>query len=215
MEVELVLLSSMNININIKIKKKEDGYLEVSENMLLDPFYITERELLNVYLSEYPMRYISAAREIIFYNSLRADEIVGKSLDSLSDVEIFSIKRRLTLCLSIIGFGNKFNTDYTKSLSRSKTLAEFSVTTSKVNDPFFVINIIKNAEECVASVEDLINSASSGLISLFVKGALNSANLDSHRLWHHFNLEDKSNIPYASEKKFYNGKYYKNGGKFY
>ena len=142
-------------------------------------------------------------------------EVARKYWINLTEQEQFAFKRRLTLCLSIIGFGNKFNVDYVKNLSRSKTLAEFSVSTSKTNDPYFVINIIKDAQECVDTIKDMIARSGEGLIRTFVKGMLNCSNRESHRLWHHFNLPQQSVETHASKKKLYNGRYYKNGGSFY
>ena len=205
----------MNININIKIPLKSgEGVLEVTENLLLDPLYITENELLSVYLTKHTEEQFKAAREIAFYASLKADEIIGKKIDSFSNKEKFSFKRQLTLCLATVMFGNKFNTDYIKSLSRSKSLAEFSVSTSSTNDPQFVLNIIKEAQQCVADLKSALNMSGDVLIRTFVKGANNEMNMTSNRLWHHFNLDIKSKEIHASEKKFYNGRYYKNGGKF-
>ncbi len=206
----------MNINIELKIPLlNSSGFINIYENLLLSPFYVTERELLSVYLTQYTDEHYKLAREVIFYNSLKADELVGNILDNLTEQEQFAFKRRLTLCLSIIGFGNKFNVDYVKNLSRSKTLAEFSVSTSKTNDPYFVINIIKDAQECVDTIKDMIARSGEGLIRTFVKGMLNCSNRESHRLWHHFNLPEQSVETHASKKKLYNGRYYKNGGSFY
>ena len=205
----------MNININIKIPLKSgEGVLEVTENLLLDPLYITENELLSVYLTKHTEEQFKAAREIAFYASLKADEIIGKKIDSFSNKEKFSFKRQLTLCLATVMFGSKFNTDYIKSLSRSKSLAEFSVSTSSTNDPQFVLNIIKEAQQCVADLKSALNMSGDMLIRTFVKGANNEMNMTSNRLWHHLNLDTKSKEIHASEKKFYNGRYYKNGGKF-
>lgn len=204
----------MNINISIKIPLHSGGSLKVEENLLLNPLYITENELLSVYLTKYTELQFKAAREIAFYASLKADEIIGNKLDDLTNKEKFSFKRQLTLCLATIMFGNKFNTDYIKSLSRSKSLAEFSVSTSSTNDPQFVLNIIKDAQQCVDDIKSVINMAGDVLIRTFVKGALNDSNPTSNRLWHHFNLEVKSKQTYASEKKPFKGRYYKNGGNF-
>lgn len=202
----------MNININIKIPLKSGGSLVVTENLLLNPLYITENELLSIYLTKYTEDQFKAAREVAFYSSLKADEIIGNKIDSFTSKEKFSLKRQLTLCLATISFGNKFNTDYVKSLSRSKSLAEFSVSTSSTNDPQFVLNIIKEAQQCVDDIKSALTMSGDVLIRTFVKGANNLANYDSNRLWHHSNLAQKSKETYASEKKFYNGRYYKNGG---
>lgn len=206
----------MNININFKIPiLNTSSYISFNENILLSPFYVTEKELLSVYLTEYTDEQLKLAREVIFYNSIEADNLFRNVLESLTPQEQFALKRRFTLCMSIISFGNKFNIDYVKSISRSKTLAEFSVSTSKTNDPYFVVNIIKEAKECVDTLKDIINRSGEGLIRTFVKGMLNSKNLDSNRLWHHFNLPFQSQEIHATKKKEFNGRYYKNGGNFY
>ena len=206
----------MNININFKIPIiNTSSYISFSENILLSPFYVTERELLSVYLTDYTDNQLKLAREVIFYNSVEVDNLFRNILENLTEQEQFALKRRLTLCMSIISFGNKFNVDYVKSLSRSKTLAEFSVSTSTTNDPYFVINIIKEAKECVETIKDIINRSGEGLIRTFVKGMLNDKNLNSNRLWHHFNLPVQSTETHASKMKQFNGRYYKNGGNFY
>lgn len=200
----------MNIKLNIKLPiKNSQNYIEATANILLSPFYITERELLNTYLVTYPKEYLEIAREIIFNNSIRADEIIGNSLNSLDTKELLIFKKNLTLCLSIVSFGNRFNTDYIKSLSRSKTLAEFSVSTTKTNDPMFVINIINDAKDCIEEISSLVNSG--GLITSFVKGEANLNSKIVNRLWYHSELSPQSDKTYASIKRRNNGRYYKDG----
>lgn len=216
MEGELVLLFNMNINVEFKIPFIEgDDFLVLTENFMLKPFYVTENELLSIYLTKYTEEQYSLAREVIFYSSIKADSIVGKILDDLTPEEQFAFKRELTLCLATVSFGNKFNVDFIKSLSRSKSLAEFSVSTTSTNDPQFVMNIINDAKECVETLKSALNTTSSNLIRTFVKGANNCKNNTSNRLWHHFELPHKSKETHASQKKSYGGKYYKNGGRFY
>ena len=207
----------MNINLKLSIPFKDtDETLTLVADTLLEPFYITEREVLSVFLEEYSDRFIKGAREIIFYSSIKANEILELKLQHFDIEELKTIRRQLTLCLAIIGFGNKFNSDFIKSMSRSKTLADFTVSTTVANDSGFLNNIIKDAQTCVNDLTSLIQEINSGdsVARLFVKGQLNTVNYDSNRLWAHRNLTSFSTETHASLKKPFNGRYYKNGGNY-
>lgn len=208
----------MNINIKFKIPLKDSAeVLVASADTLLTPFYVSERELLSTFLETYTDAQFNSAREIIFYSSMKADELIGCSLQSYPLKELAIFRRNLTLCLATVSFGNKFNSDFIKSLSRSKSLAEFSVSTTATNDPQFVVNIIKDAKLCVDEAKELIKvieQGGEGLIQTFVKAGQNELSRESNRLWHHYNLPVKSDKAYASQKKEFNGRFYKNGGNF-
>lgn len=207
----------MNINLKLSIPFKDtDETLTVVVDTLLEPFYITEREVLSVFLEEYSDRFVKGAREIIFYSSIKANEILELKLQHFDIEELKTIRRQLTLCLAIIGFGNKFNSDFIKSMSRSKTLADFTVSTTVANDSGFLNNIIKDAQTCVNDLTSLIQEINSGdsVARLFVKGQLNTVNYDSNRLWAHRDLPSFSTETHASLKKPFNGRYYKNGGNY-
>lgn len=207
----------MNINLKLSIPFKDtDETLTLVADTLLEPFYITEREVLSVFLEEYSDRFVKGAREIIFYSSIKANEILELKLQHFDIEELKTIRRQLTLCLAIIGFGNKFNSDFIKSMSRSKTLADFTVSTTVANDSGFLNNIIKDAQICVNDLTSLIQEINSGdsVARLFVKGQLNTVNYDSHRLWAHRNLPSFSTETHASLKKPFKGRYYKNGGNY-
>lgn len=208
----------MNINVKITLPFKATAdTLVVSADILLNPFYVSERELLAIFLEKYTEEHFKSAREIIFFNSITADELIKDHLDQLPEKELALFRRNLVLCLSTVAFGNKFNSDFIKSLSRSKSLAEFSVSTTNVNDPQFVVNLIKDAKQCVEDAKELIDVIAmkgEGLIKWFVKGE-NSDNVKhSDRLWHHFNLSTFSREVHASQKTPFNGRYYKNGGTY-
>ncbi len=207
----------MNINLKLSIPFKDtDETLTLVADTLLEPFYITEREVLSVFLEEYSDRFVKGAREIIFYSSIKANEILELKLQHFDIEELKTIRRQLTLCLAIIGFGNKFNSDFIKSMSRSKTLADFTVSTTVANDSGFLNNIIKDAQTCVNDLTSLIQEINSGdsVARLFVKGQLNTVNYDSNRLWAHRDLPSFSTETHASLKKPFNGRYYKNGGNY-
>ena len=207
----------MNINLKLSIPFKDTNEtLTVVADTLLEPFYITEREVLSVFLEEYSDRFVKGVREIIFYSSIKANEILELKLQHFDIEELKTIRRQLTLCLAIIGFGNKFNSDFIKSMSRSKTLADFTVSTTVANDSGFLNNIIKDAQTCVNDLTSLIQEINSGdsVARLFVKGQSNTLNYDSSRLWAHRSLTSFSTETHASLKKPFNGRYYKNGGNY-
>ena len=204
----------MNINIDFKIPiKDKNTQLKFKVDLLLTPFYVTESEVLSTYLDEWNNKQVESARNIIFKNSLEADRLVGRKFTHQPKEEVFMLKRQLVLCMSVRDFGNRFNSDYISSLSRTKTLAEFTVSTSSNNNPQFVINTIDEAKQCVDDIKEAISLLGAGLISTFVKGSLNNQNNNGvYRLWHHFNLPAISQQTTASVKRPFNGRYYKNGG---
>jgi hypothetical protein len=205
----------MNIRLDLKIPNITDPTksIELVLDTLLTPFYITERELLSIYLETYANKYYYEAREIIFYASIKADEIINDNLSYMTQKELLITKKHLAECLAIIAFGTKFNVTYISSLSRSKTFANFTVSTSVKNDPQFIKHIIDTAKECVESIELMLedNSASIGAGASFVKGARNASSRTSHRLWSHSGLPFKSFQHFASGKKWYKNQIYKDG----
>lgn len=207
----------MNINLQLTIPYKEGlDVLKIGADTMLAPFYITERELLTIFLTDYSPRLFESAREIIFYSSIKADDLIHLNLKMITDYEMLTIKRQLTLCLATMMFGNKHNSDFIKSMSRSKTLADFTVSTTVSNDSGFIGNILKDAQACVKDLLVIIDemNTSGSFVDIFVKGDLNLYGFDSSRLWHHRNLPATSNETHASLKKEFNGKYYRNGGNY-
>lgn len=207
----------MNIQLGIKIPYKdlEKDPISIVVNTLLNPFYISETELLVVFFDEYSNRLVESAREVIFLCSLRADDIINLKLKLLTDKDILLIKRELTLCLAISMFGLRHNSDFIKSMSRSKTLADFTVSTTMANDSGFVNSIIKDAKKCVEDLLGMIEELNgSGLVNIFVKGEFSNFGFDSSRLWHHRNLSIKSTETHGSLKKEFKGRFYKNGGNY-
>lgn len=207
----------MNIRLNLKIKiKNSEKVLTGTFDTLLKPFYISEREVLNIFFDEYNHKYYNMVREFIFLNSLKADEMLGSVKGgALSESDLLLLKRKITTCLTIRMFGNKFNKDYVGSLTRSKSFAEFSVSTTQRNDPRFVANIVKEAEDCISHLESLIDIddlLTPALGVTFVKGANNINNTQvQSRLWHHGNLSVLSKEVVAFDKRFFGPKEYKNG----
>lgn len=208
----------MNIQLFLKIKTKGNSSesFHFNFNTLLKPFYISEIEVLNIFFNEYNHTYFNSVRQLIFLNSIKADEMLGNvTTGILNPKDLLLLKKKLTTCLTIRDFGNKFNKDYVGSLTRSKSFAEFSVSTTTRNDPRFVANIVKDAEDCITNLSELIgldNLLTPALGYTFVKGSCNPFNKERpSRLWHHGNLEKLSSEVVAFDKRWFNGVKYKNG----
>lgn len=206
----------MNIRLDLNIPNLTDPSkpVQLVLDTLLTPYYITERELLSVFLETYGNTYYYQAREIIWYSSIKADEIISNNLNYMTPKELLLTKKHLAECLAIIAFGTKFNTTYISSLSRTKTFADFTVATDTRNDPQFIKTIIDTAQECVDSIKDMLedNSASIGAGASFVKAGHNVSSRTSNRLWSHSGLPYKSFQHFAAGKKWYKGLTYKDGG---
>lgn len=208
----------MNIKLQLELKLKDNTKsFKFFFDTMLKPFYITEREVLTIFFDEYNHKYFKSVRELIFYNSIKADEMLGQNFTFLSAKDLLILKKKITTCLTVRDFGKKFNKDYIGSLTRSKTFADFSVSTTQRNDPRFVHGIVQEAEECIKNLEELIGPEkllTPAIGYTFVKGALNSNNTEvMGRLWHHGNLSELSKEITAFDKKWFEGKKYKNGSR--
>lgn len=210
----------MNIKLNLKIKYKDKSKepLTIVSNTLLKPFYVTEEEILSVYLQEYKNDFVQKAREIIFYASVQSDEYFKIHLKAKLNDELYSLKRQLAYCLAIKAFGNKYNTDFVKSMSRTKTLADFTVSTTIGNDITFLSNIVSDADACIEDIKGIVAELNSSncLINTFIIGgdSLTALAKDPSRLWWHRGLPYSSVETHASLKTNFNGRYYKNGGNY-
>lgn len=204
----------MNINVDIKLPLKTGKLITVGADLFLTPFYVSEMELLDKYLSKYNTEQYNEARRIIFSSSITADTIIRNRLKDFPEKDQILFKRDLTLCLATLAFGHRFNSDFIKSMTRSKTLASFQVTTSISRDTGNLSGILKDAENCIEEAKkflDDIASMGEGIIASFVKSELHCTARRSDRLWHHYLLPDKSYHAYASTKIPYRGRLYKNG----
>lgn len=207
----------MNIQLFLKLKTKDNlRDFSFTFNTMLKPFYISEIEVLHIFFDEYNHKYFNSVRQLIFMNSIKADEMLGNvETGILNSKDLLLLKKKLTTCLTIRDFGNKFNRDYVGSLTRSKSFAEFSVSTTTRNDPRFVANIVSDAEECIANLSELVgldNLLTPALGYTFIKGSMNLCNRERpSRLWHHGNLEKLSREVTAFDKRWFNGVKYKNG----
>lgn len=201
--------------ITIPLKNEKKKSIKLSVNTMLTPFYISETALLSVYMEEEEYEtYREKAREIIFNASLRADEYTYNKLGAVSDEHKLLLKRELALCFALNTFSRHFYKGFHDTLHRSKSFADFTVTTTVKNNPALLKDMIANSNDCIKEAKKAIKDISAvdlGLGRSMVKGKLNPANSFSYRLWIHNMLPEKSNALFASEKIWLNGNMYKDG----
>lgn len=195
--------------------------VNVTLNTMLSPMYTTEAELLAFFVDEEEYeKYYLKAREIAFTSSLRADEYLKArmKLTKLLPEHALLFKRELSQCLAINGLANYFFKGYNESVSRAKTLGEFSVSTTVKNNTSALRDIISNSNDCIKDAKKAIDEISalsgSGLGVSFSKGSLNIGSRFSYRAWFHNNLPERSEKLFASDKyRHPNGNMYKDGNR--
>ena len=203
--------------ISIPLLKTEavDKKLTFSVNTLLTPFYISESALLSVFLEEKEYAtYSPKAREIIFNASLKTDAFMYGKLQSFPQEHILTLKRELALCLSMNSFGRHFMKNFSESVQRTKSYAEFTVSTSIKNNPNLLKSMVESSDQCLEEIKEEIKSldmVANGLGSTNMKGINNLGNPFTWRVWAHNNLPYKSQEIFASDKIWYNGNIYKDG----
>lgn len=206
----------MNIQLTLNIPLIDsDQTVTVRANTLLKPMYATEQEVMNMFLPSFDRSYVEGTKELIFYASIKADELIRLYLKSDLSLlpEFKALRHQLTLCIAIKNFGNKFNDSFVKGYSRSKTLGDFSVSSSMQNDPDFLKGVLKDAQTCIDDIKNLFAEidSSESLVRVFSKGKFNPLNFEPSRLWHHRYLPVKSFADNAPQQQYLNGRFYKNG----
>lgn len=153
-------------------------------NILLNPFYAMEQDILVVFIDEHAS-YLETVRAIIFDSSIYIDDIltltIQKSL-GLTDEQAFRVKRHYVICKSVFMFGKIFFRDYLKSVKKSKFLADIKVSLEIEKEPALIQQLSKDAKDCVDEIENMLG-ASTGF-QTFVKGEWNPCNKESHRQWY-------------------------------
>lgn len=193
----------------------EDRAIKLQVNTLLDPYYISESSLLSIFVEEDEyVEYLPKTREVIFNASLRAKEFTYNKLHGFSEEHQLMLRRELALCFAINSFAKHFYKAYSGSTSRSKSFADFSVSTTVKSSPILLEDMISSSNGCILeakkAIQDLTEIAGSlGLSNS--KGKFNVSNAFSFRLWFHNNLPQRSNDILASNKIWYNGNLYKTG----
>lgn len=199
--------------IKIPLKNEPKEALSFNVNLLLYPYYISESALLAIFTEEHEYtKYRSLAREIIFNASLRAYEFSYNKMGHTLEEHKLIFRRELALCLAMNAFSNHFYKDLYSSLSRSKSYADFSVSTTVKNDGVLLKEMIANSSNCIIEAKKVITDSyniSNSLGKTSVKGVLNPGNSFSYRTWIHSNLPIKSSSILGNNKIWYQGNLYK------
>lgn len=197
--------------------KGRDKPLSLTVHTMLTPLYITEAELLTLFEKEGDTKSLHKAREIAFASGLRAEEYLRLKFRSMNiwpeHLQLLTIE--LAKCFAINAMANYFYRDFSESLTRSKTLGEFSVSTTTRHSPQAIKHLLDESKACIdeakQAAEDYRHMAGLGLGLSVVKGLDNIKNKYSWRTWFHNNLPARSEDIYASEKRGYNENMYKGG----
>lgn len=213
------------LRIPIKTLVVEDGEevvrsyetAEVTINTMLTPMYASEAEVLSMFVDEEEYeKYYLKTREIIFNSSIRANDYLSSRLKliGLSPEHVLLFKRELATCYAVNGMANHLYKNYGESISRSKTLGEFTVSTSVKNSTIPLRSIMESSKECTKEAKKAIDelthlAASMGMC--FDKGSWNISNRFSYRLWFHNHLPERSSQIFATTRHDFNGNKYKDG----
>ena len=209
----------MNINLKLTVPViNEDGLekeLKIDSNLFLTPYYATEEDIIPTF----PMfleEDLPVLRKIIFNASLTVNRLTDKieQWGLLKEKELFALRRDYVICLATNEFAKRLNSENVKAKSQSKTLGDFTVSTSQTNDTTVLSKIFTDSSKCVMDIEKLLKEAEQDRILPvdFVKGRYNAANIQANdRLWWLKDLDGGSRVidGYASNKFWYNGSQYK------
>ena len=209
----------MNINLKLTIplinETGDTKELKVDSNLFLTPYYATEDDILSTF-SEVSENELPVLRKIIFNASLIANRLTDKveQLKILTPKMLFALRRDYVICLATNELAKRLNASNLKSKTQSKTLGDFTVSTSHTNDTTVLTKIFEDSSACLKDIERLINEAEQDRILPvdFIKGRYNSANIQANdRLWWLKDLDGGSRVVdgYASNKFWYQGSQYK------
>ena len=209
----------MNINLKLTVPVINEGGLEkelkIDSNLFLTPYYATEEDIIPTF----PMFLegdLPVLRKIIFNASLTVNRLTDKieQWGLLKEKELFALRRDYVICLATNELAKRLNSENVKAKSQSKTLGDFTVSTSQTNDTTVISKIFTDSSKCVKDIEKLLEEAEQDRILPvdFVKGRYNAANIQANdRLWWLKDLDGGSRVidGYASNKFWYNGSQYK------
>ena len=206
----------MNINLKLKLKlvnqQTETKIVNTSATMLLNPYYASEDEIISVF-SDLTDEKLLLTRKLIFSNSILALNLTRtiEKLAILPVVELFALRRDLTICLTTNDLAKHLNKDLINSTQRSKSLGDFAVSTSTRGDNTVLKEVLANSSNCVLELKGLILDIESERVlpKAFTKGILNPNSKTSSRLWWLEDLSIKISDSYATNKYMWNGEKYK------
>lgn len=206
----------MNTNLKLKFNITNGSttkVVKVTSDLLLNPMYATEEDILTVF-GESSKDKGNQARKSIFNASLTVLRLTRKieKLKILSDIDLFHFRRDFAICLATNDMAKILNKELSDSISRSKTLGDFTVSTSHKSDNVVLKNILSDTSNCVLEFKLLIEDTEMERVlpSTFVKSISNITSRTSDKIWWNSNLPPIRDA-FASEKYIYNGNTYKAG----
>lgn len=206
----------MNINLKLKLPiinntTLESRYLVIESTLLLNPLYALEEDILSPF-DNIQDKDIPWIRKVLFNSSLTVLRLTKRleTLGLMSKDDLVLLRRDFTICLATNEVAKQVNKNNVSSASRSKTLGDFSVSTTNKSDSTFLLKIAADTDLCIAEMKKLIEDIiQSGMLpSTFVKGSLNVSTRASGRLWWLSELP-RIDDGYASQKYLFNGDLYK------
>ena len=207
----------MNVNLKLKLpiinnSTQEERSLVVESSLLLNPLYALEEDILGPF-DEVKEEDLPWIRKVLFNSSLTVYRLTKKleELKLIKSDDLILLRRDFTICLASNEIAKQMNKNNIASMSRAKSLGDFSVSTTNKNDPTFLLKIASDTALCIEEMKKLINDIlqSNILPSVFVKGSMNPSTRESGRLWWLSELPIKIYDGYASQKYLFNGNLYK------
>ncbi len=210
----------MNIDFKLKLPlvNLEDNtkttLLLTSAQLMLNPLYALESDVITPF-SSINDEQLPWVRKLLFNASLTVYRLTKplEKLPIINKEDLFLLRRDFTICLVTNDIAKQMNKDLAASLSRSKTLGDFSVSTSKKGDSAILLRIIDDSSSCIEEMKKLIEDMiQSTIIPVsFVKGRYNPNTTIIGRLWWHTQLDTTIVDGFANKKYFRNGVGYKAG----
>jgi hypothetical protein len=220
----------MNIEIKLRVL---DGILKTADdtkflvfdksnshlcqNALLAPMYALPNDIIDFFM-EYDddSQYIKPIWRILFEGSLEADALITPYVQAtynLNTVTQFYIKRRFVISYAVYQFSKVFYRDYLKAIKKSKFLQDIKVSLDVEKDPNILKNLREDAKQEMLNIKTGLNAPYN--MMGFVKGAANSYNKTTARLWMPSLGNNFPDISMATGKSPFFGKLYKVGDQFH
>ena len=208
----------MNVDLKIKIplinSEGDKQVVLLNTQLFLTPFYCIEADVLSPF-SSLKNEQLPWVRQLIFNASLtvyRLTKLIEK-LNILPIDDLYLIRRDFTICLVTNDMAKQLNKDAVNQQSRSKSLGDFSVSTTVKGDTTALSKIFSDSNQCIGEMKNLIADLelSRVLPATFVKGRYNPNTVESNRLWWNSDLPLTAVDGFASKKFRFNGSKYKAG----
>lgn len=210
----------MNIDFKLKLPliNKEDETdkttLLVSAQLMLNPLYALESDVISPF-TNIQDEHFPWIRQLLFNASLRVLRLTKtiEKLPVMSSEDLFLLRRDFVICIVTNDMAKQMNKDLASQISRSKSLGDFSVSTSKRGDSAVLLQIIKDSSDCMEEMQLTINDLEQSMVlpSSFVKGRYNPKTHKPARLWWHSELPGTIVDGFASKKYYRYGVGYKAG----